>query len=184
MATTGVLAELLAEKLNMKTGTVNFYGQALRDAGLLTKGGRGLSAAQMTIVDAVHWLVALVCSPTADAVAGTVYAICDLKLRDADIEQARRHDRSLQFLHADSVGALLVSLFEDQKAGRLEPVAIDLEFLNRGEAVILEASRMHEKRGAKWSCRMVFGSIPDSDARIAVDRFGGAVLGDISEFVQ
>jgi hypothetical protein len=51
--------------LGMTMGAVQYYAQTLRNAGLLSKSGRGLAAAHFTVVDVSNWLLALCVSETA-----------------------------------------------------------------------------------------------------------------------
>lgn len=57
--TSGELAALLSDLLNIPPSTVDLYGRKLRAAGLLSVKGHGRGAAQMTPMDAAAWLVAL-----------------------------------------------------------------------------------------------------------------------------
>lgn len=59
MATPGELVSRLAEVLAVSEVTLGSYYRNLREAGLVTKGGRGRSAAQMTAKDAAHLLMAV-----------------------------------------------------------------------------------------------------------------------------
>jgi hypothetical protein len=65
MATSGEIAEILSQELGMTMGAVQYYAQTMRDAGLLSKGGRGLAAAHLTVVDVSNWLFALCAAETA-----------------------------------------------------------------------------------------------------------------------
>jgi hypothetical protein len=65
MATSGEIAEILSEELGMTMGAVQYYAQTMRNAGLLSKGGRGPAAAHLTVVDVSNWLLALCVSETA-----------------------------------------------------------------------------------------------------------------------
>ena len=72
MATSGEIAEILSSELGMTKGAVQYYAQALRNAGMLSKGGRGLAAAHMSIEDVCNWLLALCISETAATAAAEV----------------------------------------------------------------------------------------------------------------
>lgn len=58
MATSGELIDATSRVLGIPRATVETYYRSLREAGLVTKGGRGPSAAKMTPRDAAHLLVA------------------------------------------------------------------------------------------------------------------------------
>lgn len=58
MATPGELITAIANILGIPEVTVASYYRSLREGGLVTKGGRGLSAPKMTTRDAVHLLLA------------------------------------------------------------------------------------------------------------------------------
>jgi hypothetical protein len=57
--TSGELATLLSELLEIPFSTVDLYGRRLRAAGMLSVKGHGRGAAQMTPSDVAAWLVAL-----------------------------------------------------------------------------------------------------------------------------
>jgi hypothetical protein len=57
--TSGDLAKLLSELLNVPFSTIDLYGRYLRNAGLLSMKGHGRGAASMKPRDAAYWLTAL-----------------------------------------------------------------------------------------------------------------------------
>ena len=59
MATPGELIKAVADVLHVPEVTISSYYRSLREAGFVTKGGRGRSAAQMTAADAAHLLMAV-----------------------------------------------------------------------------------------------------------------------------
>src|SRR5690606_29464750 len=59
MATPGELIKAVADVLHVPEVTISSYYRSLREAGLVTKGGRGRSAAKMTAADAAHLLIAV-----------------------------------------------------------------------------------------------------------------------------
>lgn len=71
MATAGELIRLTADALQVPEATVTSYHRMLREAGLLTKGGRGRNAPQMSATDVARLLLAMLGS---DALAETVEA--------------------------------------------------------------------------------------------------------------
>lgn len=74
MATSGEMTAMVAEALAMPHATVVSYCNVLRSAGLIKKGGRGKSAAQMRDIDVARLVIALLGS---DALAEGV-AITEL----------------------------------------------------------------------------------------------------------
>jgi hypothetical protein len=72
MATSGEIAAILSRELGMKMGAVQFYAQAMRNAGLISKGGRGLAAHHLTTLDVSNWLLALCSAETASTAATEV----------------------------------------------------------------------------------------------------------------
>ncbi len=58
MATPGQLVSKLSEILTIPEPTMGMYDRVLRDAGLLSKGGRGRSAVQRTSLDTARLLIA------------------------------------------------------------------------------------------------------------------------------
>lgn len=62
MASSVELSECIAEQLGLPSATVLLHMRNIREAGILTQGGRGRSAAAMTAADAAHLLIASVAS--------------------------------------------------------------------------------------------------------------------------
>lgn len=81
MATPGELVKKMSEVLTIPEPTMAMYDRALRDAGLLTKGGRGRSSAHRTPLDAARLLIAaLVTTSPARAVdAVTDYGVLEFQ---------------------------------------------------------------------------------------------------------
>jgi len=72
MATPGELIGTVARALDVSEVTVGVYYRKLREAGLVTKGGRGRSAPRSTHLDATRLLIAILTSDTGkDAAAET-----------------------------------------------------------------------------------------------------------------
>ncbi len=63
--TPGELVEVTADALRLPKVTVGAYYRLLREAGLITKGGRGRSAAELTPSDVATLLIAIMASETA-----------------------------------------------------------------------------------------------------------------------
>ncbi|MBT1516813.1 hypothetical protein KIP88_41135 [Bradyrhizobium sp. SRL28] len=59
MATPGQLVECVASALNVPQATVVLYDRVLAEKGLRSKGGRGKSAAKVTVEDAANLLIAI-----------------------------------------------------------------------------------------------------------------------------
>lgn len=63
MPSPGKLIEVTARALEIPEVTVGSYYRVLREAGLLTKSGRGRSAAETTTLDAARLLIGIMASP-------------------------------------------------------------------------------------------------------------------------
>ena len=74
MATAGQLVGVMARALNLPIATVSSYYRVLREAGLVTKGGRGRSAPQVSARDVARLLITLM---SADALSEGA-AACEL----------------------------------------------------------------------------------------------------------
>ncbi|MHC2104128.1 hypothetical protein [Methylobacterium sp. CM6246] len=77
------LIRTIAEAEGISEMTVTGVGQYLRDAGLISKHGRGRAAAQMTIEDAVHLLIGVNASPLAKEAPNVVRSFSEL----CDVEE-------------------------------------------------------------------------------------------------
>lgn len=156
MATSGELAHALSTTLGIKLGTVNFYGQHLRDAGLLSTSGRGPSAATMTETDAINWLIAMCCAETAKSAPGIVEITRDTPLYDKSVSVGDP-DADLSFLSAGNVAHLLSALLEDVRAHRLNSALITLDFYGGGGHVkLLVAGFDGNTSGVVWRVEMEF----------------------------
>lgn len=170
MATSGELADTLSKSLGFALGTVNFYGQHLRDAKLLSTGGRGTSAASMNAADAINWLVAMCSAETAKSAPGVVDVTISTPLYEQRWIKGGAGDTSnphgeLSFLHAENVRTLMLNLLEDERAGKLGPVLITLDFYGGGGHVVLNAAGVDGAQGGiLWAVEMefihTFGSRP------------------------
>jgi len=60
MASSTQLSECVAKQLGLPDATVALHMRNIREAGLITQGGRGRSSARMTAADAAHLLIASV----------------------------------------------------------------------------------------------------------------------------
>lgn len=202
MATPGQLADTLSETLGIRAGTIHFYGQYLRDAGLLSKGGRGRSAISVSRGDAINWLVAMCSAETAKSAPGVVeltvstprHSVTWTKGSEADTPNPHGRPR---FLGAGSVGELLDCLLDDERAGRLDPILLTLDFYVGGGRVELNAAGFDGvEPGIVWSAEMSFihsfeslsragrrrdhDETPITAKRHALNRIGKGVLEDIN----
>lgn len=66
------LVRAIAEATGIYEMTITGFGQAARDAGFISKGGRGRSAAHMTVGDAANLIIAVAASPTAREVPDVI----------------------------------------------------------------------------------------------------------------
>lgn len=155
MATSGELAETLAHTLGIKLGTVNFYGQQLRDGGLLSTGGRGPSAARMSLDDAVNWLLALCCAETARSAAAVVAltkATPILRRKD----RRGSPDTRLHLLKANTVEELIRAILDDERSGRLNATLITVWFRVGGGEVKVIASGVTDNSEIDWETVIEF----------------------------
>ncbi len=123
MATSGELIEHFAKVLKLSPVTVAAHYRSLREAGLVTKGGRGRSAASMSWLDAGRLLLALMGSDTAVNAADAVRELGVLRQSFywAENENVPKVDlsdllRGLTFDHA--VARLLEFFYEERVAQR------------------------------------------------------------------
>lgn len=119
MATSGDLAEILTEELGMSKGTVQLYAQTIRDAGMLTKGGRGLSAAAMSISDATNWVLALCASETAAAAPEEVRLTRAAPLDVLTSTLSKDFIRGLHVGSAKTAGDAIELIIDDLIEGRV-----------------------------------------------------------------
>jgi hypothetical protein len=118
MATSGEIAEILSEELGMTMGAVQYYAQVLRNAGLLSKGGRGPAAAHLTVVDVSNWLFALCVSETAAIAPEEVKLTREAPLDPITSVVSKEASRGLKVAHAVTAGEAIESLIWDMIDGR------------------------------------------------------------------
>ncbi|OSJ36767.1 hypothetical protein BSZ19_02670 [Bradyrhizobium japonicum] len=117
----------------MTMGAVQFYAQAMRDAGLLTKGGRGLAAAHLTVADVSNWLLALCVSETAAAAPEEVNLTREAAFDPATSTVLKDVSRGLNVTSAKTAGEAIELLMRDMIDGRFrdwqgqKPVAVPTE---------------------------------------------------------
>ena len=118
MATSGEIAEILSEELGMTMGAVQYYAQAMRNAGLLSKSGRGLAAAHLTVVDVSNWLLALCVAETAATAPEEVNLTREATLDKVTSALVKDVSRGLKVAHAESAGEAIEFLIWDMVDGR------------------------------------------------------------------
>jgi hypothetical protein len=163
MATSGEIAEILSQELGMTMGAVQYYAQTLRNAGLLSKGGRGLAAAHLTVVDVSNWLLALCVSETAATAPTEVNLTREAAFDPMTSAVLKDVSRGLKVANAKAAGEAIESLIWDMIDGRFRdwqgqrPVAVPttseswhlgilrptavVEFVVSGQAVSLHLSK-------------------------------------------
>jgi hypothetical protein len=163
MATSGEIAEILSEELGMTMGAVQYYAQTMRNAGLLSKGGRGPAAAHLTVVDVSNWLLALCVSETAATAPAEVNLTREAAFNPIISAVLKDVSRGLKVADAKTAGEAIELLIWDMIEGRfrdwqeqtptapttsseswhqgiLRPTAI-VEFVVRGQEVSLNLSK-------------------------------------------
>ncbi|WP_461653663.1 hypothetical protein [Methylorubrum aminovorans] len=82
MAVLSTLVKALAEVEGLEETQVAWVGRYLREAGLVSSGGRGRGGAQMTVTDAANLLIGVNATSTAKEAVGAVVSIRDLTVAD------------------------------------------------------------------------------------------------------
>ena len=118
MATSGEIAEILSQELGMTMGAVQYYAQALRNAGLLSKGGRGPAAVHLTVVDVSNWLFALCASETAATAPEEINLARQAPLDPVTSVVSKVVSRGLKAADAVTAGEAIESLIWDMVDGR------------------------------------------------------------------
>jgi hypothetical protein len=118
MATSGEIAEILSQELGMTMGAVQYYAQALRNAALLSKGGRGPAAAHLTVVDVSNWLLALCVSETAATAPEEVRLTREAPLDPITSVMSKEAGRGLKVADAVTAGEAIELLIWDMIDGR------------------------------------------------------------------
>lgn len=120
MATSGEIAEILSQELGMTMGAVQFYAQAMRNAQMITKGGRGLAAAHLSVVDCSNWILALCSSETATAAPAEVGLTRDAILDSKTSVMSKDVTRGLKVAKATTAGEAVDLLIWDMIDGRFQ----------------------------------------------------------------
>jgi hypothetical protein len=118
MATSGEIAEILSQDLGITMGAVQYYAQTMRNAGLLSKGGRGLAAAHLTVVDVSNWLLALCVSETAATAPTEVNLTREAAFDAATSIVSKDVTRGLKVANAKTAGEAIELLIWDMIDGR------------------------------------------------------------------
>ncbi|WP_437872070.1 hypothetical protein ACSD7O_08045 [Methylorubrum extorquens] len=82
MAVLSTLVKALAEVEGLEETQVAWVGRYLREAGLVSSGGRGRGGAQMTVTDAANLLIGVNATSAAKEAVGAVVSIRDLTVAD------------------------------------------------------------------------------------------------------
>ena len=104
----------------MTMGAVQFYAQALRNAGLLSKSGRGPAAAHLTVVDVSNWLLALCVSETAATAPEEVTLTREAAFDPRMSQISKAVTRGLKAASAMTAGDAIESLIWDMIDGRFK----------------------------------------------------------------
>lgn len=113
MATSGEMIAIVADALGEPTATVNSYYRMLREAGLVTKGGRGRSAPHMAAEDVAKLLITVMGSEKLDEAT----AKCQL-LSDAQFSGGMTEDfENIEGMEAISLLDAVVKLLVQVKQG-------------------------------------------------------------------
>jgi hypothetical protein len=134
MASPGELVAVMADTLGVPTATVAQYDRVLAENGLRSSGGRGLSAAKVTPVDAANLLLAIMGSPISGAAIKEAAKTCKSY---GGLRSVLRGLRQKGRLHAfkrvanlpagHSLREALVALIEDADAVANAVVVIQLD---------------------------------------------------------
>jgi hypothetical protein len=93
MASPGQLVECVSAALNLPQATVVLYDRVLSENGLRSKGGRGRSAAKVTVEDAANLLIAIAGTPTSGigSAVAAVKQFSKLKYSERDYDSELQH---------------------------------------------------------------------------------------------
>ncbi|MGE0853658.1 MAG: hypothetical protein AB7O44_29260 [Hyphomicrobiaceae bacterium] len=202
MATPGQLQTALAASLGYASGSVYQSATSLREAGLLTTGGRGQAAAQMGDTDAANLLIAMLAAETARSAAAVTKLTRETPLyeRVGSIEAGPSARGRLAFPHAKSVGALIVALLDDTRNRRLRDIVITLDVQVGGGRVDLSARKASPDEGFDGEMDMLFihtfesgrkvtrrrdsDERPVTAKRRTINRVGNGVFEDVVEILD
>jgi hypothetical protein len=154
MATLSELVDAIADVEGIDPATVTLIARYIREAGLISTGGRGPSAAAMDLADAANLLIGVNATTTAAESARTVAAYRELEARELSAKSPAMKYGKLgeaieQLLHAIGVGELPETFLGRgipphlQKAFSTGGIEIDLKFRRSGSrlSVILRIVR-------------------------------------------
>jgi hypothetical protein len=97
MATPGQMVHTIAEAMGVPAATVAQYDRVLAENGLRSKGGRGLSAAQMTAGDAANLLIAIMGSPMSGAAIKEAARTCQVYASLQNLERAAMRENFVAY---------------------------------------------------------------------------------------
>jgi hypothetical protein len=143
MATLSELVDAIADVEGIDPATVTLIARYIREAGLISTGGRGPSAAAMGLTDAANLLIGVNATTTAAESARTVAAYRELEAREFSAKSPAMKYEKLgeaieQLLHAIGVGELRETFLGRgipphlQKAFSTGGIQIDLKFRRSG----------------------------------------------------
>jgi hypothetical protein len=120
MATLSELVETLAEVEGIDPAAVAVIARSVREAGLITTGGRGLSAARMTYSDAANLMIAVNAAPTAREAPQTVHSYRNLQAWDRPLAYKGQIPKRPTFL--GRLGDALEQLVQCAAIGKLPEI--------------------------------------------------------------
>lgn len=100
MATSGEMVLCIAEAMALPKATVTNYHRVLRDAGLVTKGGRGRSATHMKDQDVARLLITIMGSDCLEEAPAVCRLMCNAVFSGPDEEVAEEISRSINLEEA------------------------------------------------------------------------------------
>ena len=155
MATPGQLITRLSEILTVPAETITVFDRVLKDAGLLTKGGRGRSAPHRTALDTARILIALLSTASPARAAEATADFCSLVELDEAPTAGRADLPSLHTVcrlqHGHTLEAAIAALLDtlgdpaDREAIEAQtpaPLRIDVEQTGV-EAIIILNGHIH-----------------------------------------
>lgn len=114
--TSGEFAKLLSETTGTKLGSVNAIGQQLRNAGLLSIGGRGRSASNLSEVDIANWSIAVAASNNVgSSVKDTTNFLEMPKISSMETIQHPDIKNTMKWFDKESFGEAFLELLYDIK---------------------------------------------------------------------
>ena len=190
MPSSGEVANILSKVTLQRLGSVNAIGQALRGHGLLSKSGRGRSAAEMSVTDITNWTLAILGTDTISAAPRMVEFLRPLPFNESLSEPIPKAlSDHFSFWKHDKAGDAIEALLLDIRKGVLDtepPINVKLHVVRSGEIGIdITWPRSNPETGANISASLLFarGLGPEAVARdMAEDLPPG--IGDDVQYVS